>query len=145
MSSFEQVRRKLSKCLGIYVADTGRCGLGIFAAKPFPAGAALMTDQDGDYYRDVVSYQELRRRGYDLDITLQVGFDAFKLPNGSLDDSPTTPAIRIRASASPVAARSSSRCATSRRTRSSPTTTRPISTTPTSACAACAEPPSAAA
>ena len=40
MSSFEQVRRKLSKCLGIYVADTGRCGLGIFAAKPFPAGAA---------------------------------------------------------------------------------------------------------
>jgi hypothetical protein len=28
----------------------------------------------------------LRRRGYGLDITLQVGFDAFKLPNGSLDD-----------------------------------------------------------
>jgi uncharacterized protein len=86
MSSFEQVRRKLSKCVGIYVADTGRCGLGIFAAKPFPAGAAVMSDQDGDYYRNVVSYQELRRRGYDLDITLQVGLDAFKLPNGSLDD-----------------------------------------------------------
>ena len=86
MSSFEQVRRKLSKCLGIYVADTGRCGLGIFAAKPFQAGANVMVDEDGDYYRNVVSYQELRRRGLGLDITLQVGFDAFKLPNCSLDD-----------------------------------------------------------
>ena len=86
MSSFEYICRKLSKCLNIYVADTVRCGLGIFAAKPFQAGAVLMIDDDGDYYRHVVSYQELRRRGYDLDITLQVGLDAFKLPNGSLDD-----------------------------------------------------------
>jgi hypothetical protein len=86
MSSFEDTLRKLSKCLGIYVAHTARCGLGIFAAKPFQAGAVLMIDDDGDYYRHVVSYQELRRRGYDLDITLQVGLDAFKLPNGSLDD-----------------------------------------------------------
>jgi hypothetical protein len=86
MSSFEYTRRKLSKGLNIYVADTQRCGLGIFAAKPFRAGGIVMIDEDGDYYRDVVSYQELRRRGYDLDITLQVGPDAFKLPNGSLDD-----------------------------------------------------------
>lgn len=86
MSSFECTRRKLSKCLSIYLADTGRCGLGIFAARPFRAGEVVMVDDDGDYYRNVVSYQELRRRGYDLDITLQVGPDAFKLPNGSLDD-----------------------------------------------------------
>ena len=46
----------------------------------------MLIDEDGDYYRNVLSYQELRRRGYDLDITLQVGPDAFKLPNGSLDD-----------------------------------------------------------
>ena len=86
MSSFECTRRKLSKCLSIYIADTGRCGLGIFAARPFWAGEVVMVDEDGDYYRNVVSYQELRRRGYDLDITLQVGPDAFKLPNGNLDD-----------------------------------------------------------
>ena len=86
MSSFEQARRKLSKCLWVYVADTGRCGLGIFAAKPFQAGAIVMRDEDGDYYRNVLSYQQLRGSGYSLDITLQVGLDAFKLPNGSLDD-----------------------------------------------------------
>ena len=86
MSSFEQVRRKLSKCLGVYVEESENCGLGIFAAKPFRAGAIVMRDEDGDYYRNVLSYHELRRQGYDLDITLQVGCDAFKLPNGSLDD-----------------------------------------------------------
>jgi hypothetical protein len=86
MSSFELVRRKLSKCLGVYVDYTENCGLGIFAAKPFRAGAIVMRDEDGDYYRNVMSYHELRRQGYDLDITLQVGCDAFKLPNGSLDD-----------------------------------------------------------
>ena len=86
MSSFERTLRKLSKCLSIYLADTKRYGLGIFAAKPFEAGAVVMIDEDGDYFRNVVSYQELRRLGYSLDITLQVGLDAFKLPNGSLDD-----------------------------------------------------------
>jgi uncharacterized protein len=45
-----------------------------------------MIDDDGEYYRNVVSYRQLRRLSYDLDITLQVGLDAFKLPNGSLDD-----------------------------------------------------------
>lgn len=86
MSNFECTLRKLGKCLRIYVADTERCGLGIFAATPFEAGAVVMIDEDGDYFRNVVSYRELRRLGHDLDITLQVGLDAFKLPNGSLDD-----------------------------------------------------------
>ena len=45
-----------------------------------------MVDDDGDYYDNVVSYHELLQRGYGLDITLQVGLDAFKLPTGSLDD-----------------------------------------------------------
>ena len=45
-----------------------------------------MVDDDGDYYDNVVSYHELLQRGYGLDITLQVGLDAFKLPSGSLDD-----------------------------------------------------------
>ncbi len=86
MANMAYVRRKLIKCLYIYLGRTERRGLGIFAAKPFTAGEIVMIDQDGDYYDKVVSYRELRRRGYDLDITLQVGRDAFKLPTGSLED-----------------------------------------------------------
>ena len=86
MNSFEYAHRKLSKCLCIYLAQTDRCGLGVFAARATPGGAIVMLDEDGDYYRNVVTYQELRRRGYGLDITLQVGHDAYKLPNCTLDD-----------------------------------------------------------
>ena len=45
-----------------------------------------MADDDGDYYDHVMSYEELLRLGCDLDRTIQVGPDAFKLPTGSLDD-----------------------------------------------------------
>ena len=86
MNSFEYLHRKLNKCLHIYLAQTERCGLGIFAAKPIRAGAIVLADEDGDYYRNVVSYRELCGRGYRLDITLQVGHDAYKLPNCTLDD-----------------------------------------------------------
>ncbi len=86
MNDFEYAYRKLSKCLYIYLGQTERRGLGIFAAKPLPAGSVVMTDHDGDYYDHVLTYRELCRRGYSLDITLQVGLDAYKLPTGSLDD-----------------------------------------------------------
>jgi hypothetical protein len=49
-------------------------------------GATVMIDQDGDYYEHVLSYRELRQRGLGLDMTLQVGLDAYKLPTGSLED-----------------------------------------------------------
>lgn len=83
---FEYILRKLRKCLHIYVADTGRCGLGIFAAKPFKKNEAIIVDLDGDYYEQICSYAELEQLGVSLDITLQVGFDAYKLPTGSLED-----------------------------------------------------------
>lgn len=83
---FEYTFRKLRKCLHIYVADTGRCGLGIFAAKNFKTGDSIIVDVDGDYYDQVLSYKELRQLGISLDITLQVGSDAYKLPTGSLED-----------------------------------------------------------
>jgi uncharacterized protein len=86
MNSFEHLHGKLNKCLHIYLARTERCGLGIFAAKPLRAGAIVLADEDGDYYRNVVSYRELCGRGYRLDVTLQVGQDAYKLPNCTLDD-----------------------------------------------------------
>ncbi len=86
MNTFEYAYRKLRKGLYIYLGQTRQRGLGIFAAKPFTAGEIVMIDQDGDYYDNVVSYGELCRRGYGLEITLQVGLDAFKLPTGSLED-----------------------------------------------------------
>jgi uncharacterized protein len=83
---FEYVHRKLRKCLYLYLGETRTCGIGVFAAKAFTAGDTLIIDEDGDYYRDVVTYEDLCRRGYALDITLQVGPDAFKLPTGSPED-----------------------------------------------------------
>lgn len=86
MSDVDYTHRKLRKCLYLYLGVTERCGLGVFAARPFQAGEIVMLDQDGDYYGRVHSYGELRRRGHALDNTLQVGIDAFKLPTGSIDD-----------------------------------------------------------
>jgi hypothetical protein len=86
MGGFEYTLRKLRKCLYIYIGSTARCGLGIFAAKPFAAGEIVIVDEDGDYYGQVLSYRELRAHGYSLENTLQVGLDAFKLPNGNIDD-----------------------------------------------------------
>jgi hypothetical protein len=86
MNDFEYAYRKLSKCLYFYLGQTKRRGLGVFAARPFGAGAVVMIDQDGDYYDHVLSYRELCRQGWSLDMTLQVGLDAYKLPTGSLED-----------------------------------------------------------
>ena len=86
MDSFEYAYRKLSKCLYVYLGHTERRGFGIFAARPFMAGAIVLVDHDGDYFERVVSYQDLCRQGLSLDMTLQVGPDAYKLPTGSLED-----------------------------------------------------------
>jgi uncharacterized protein len=86
LRDFKYTWRKLRKCLHIYIADTGRCGLGIFAARPFRQDEVVMIDVDGDYYDQVLSYRELIEHGYDIKHTLQVGKDAFKLPTGSIDD-----------------------------------------------------------
>ncbi len=86
MTDVDYTHRKLRKCLYLYLGETARCGLGVFAARPFKAGEIVMVDEDGDYYGRVYSYSELRRHGYGLEHTLQVGIDAFKLPTGSIDD-----------------------------------------------------------
>ena len=61
-------------------------GFGIFTAKAFRKGDIIMADEDGDYFDRVLSYRELRERGYPIEATLQVGLDAFKLPTGSIED-----------------------------------------------------------
>ncbi len=86
MNQFEYAYRKLSKCLYIYLGPTTSRGIGVFAARPLAKGTVVLIDQDGDYYSHVLSYHELARQGYHLDITLQVGRDAYKLPTGSLED-----------------------------------------------------------
>ncbi|MGH6916803.1 MAG: SET domain-containing protein-lysine N-methyltransferase [Geminicoccaceae bacterium] len=83
---FEYILRKLSKCLHIYAADTGKCGLGIFTAIPRKQGEPIIVDLDGDYYDQVLSYRDLTELGIDIEKTLQVGPDAYKLPTGSLED-----------------------------------------------------------
>jgi uncharacterized protein len=83
---FDYTLRKLKKCLYIYAADTGRYGLGIFTAKPWSKGDSILVDLDGDYYQQVMSYDELRDQDIDIGLTLQVGTDAYKLPTGSLED-----------------------------------------------------------
>ena len=83
---FQYTFRKLRKCLYIYAADTGRCGLGIFTAKSLKKGEPVIVDLDGDYYEQVVSYGDLQECKISIDITFQVGLDAYKLPTGSLED-----------------------------------------------------------
>jgi hypothetical protein len=85
-NGFEYAHRKLKKCLYLYVGKTASRGLGIFTAKSFSAGDTVIIDEDGDYFQNVVTYDTLCYHGYALDITLQVGPDAFKLPTGSPED-----------------------------------------------------------
>lgn len=79
--------KKLTKCLHIYIAETPDRGFGIFAARAFAAGSAIVVDEDGDYYAGVMTLAEALARGYDLSQDLfQIGTDAFLLPNANLDD-----------------------------------------------------------
>jgi SET domain len=78
--------RKLKKCLHLYLAETADRGIGVFAAREFSRGGVIMMDFDGDYYDQVLSYQELSSRGIDLKYPLQVGHDRFRVPCGNIDD-----------------------------------------------------------
>jgi hypothetical protein len=86
VNGFEYTHRKLKKSPYLYLEETASHGFGVFTAKAFAAGDVVMIDEDGDYYHNVMTYEELCRHGYGLDITLQVGRNAFKLPTGSLED-----------------------------------------------------------
>lgn len=83
---FRYTMRKLAKCQHLYLAETRHCGFGVFAARRFRSGDVIMMDLDGDYYAQVMTYQQLTRLGITMDYTLQVGLDAFKLPSGNIDD-----------------------------------------------------------
>lgn len=83
----DYIHRKVAKSKYIYIGDAGPCGLGIFAAKPFPKGADLVVDEDGDYYDGSFSYAEVMSFGLDLAThCFQIDTDRYLLPHGSIDD-----------------------------------------------------------
>jgi hypothetical protein len=83
----DHVHRKLSKTRFVYIAETERCGFGIFAAKPFPSGQPILVDEDGDYYRTSYSYAQVMAFGLDLvQHCFQIDHDRYLLPHGSIDD-----------------------------------------------------------
>jgi hypothetical protein len=51
----DYVYRKLNKSKHIYIAETKLCGLGIFAAKDFPAEEVVIRDDDGDYFDGAIT------------------------------------------------------------------------------------------
>ncbi len=84
---FKFALRKLEKCLYVYIGETEHSGFGIFAARHFKAGIIIIADEDGDYYDNAMSYDEVIQNGYDIvQDCIQVGPDLYNLPNGNLDD-----------------------------------------------------------
>lgn len=83
---FSHSLRKLKKCQHLYLAETADRGLGVFAARGFSPGDIVMMDFDGDYYDQVLSYEELRRNDIGLTYPLQIGPDSFRIPSGNIDD-----------------------------------------------------------
>ena len=82
----EYVIRKQLKCLYMYLGETYKYGVGVFAAKQFRTGEIVLIDDDGDYFDRVCSFRELCEKGYDIEHMMQVGLDAFRLPTGSPED-----------------------------------------------------------
>jgi hypothetical protein len=83
---FSHNLRKLKKCQHLYLAETAGRGVGVFAARGFSPGDIVMMDFDGDYYEQVMSYEELRENNITLKYPLQVGSDLFRVPSGTIDD-----------------------------------------------------------
>jgi hypothetical protein len=86
LRDFSHGLRKLKKCQHLYLAETSNRGLGVFAACGFSPGDIVMMDFDGDYYDQVMSYEELRANNIGLEYPLQVGPDLFRVPSGNIDD-----------------------------------------------------------
>jgi len=86
MEAYERTLRKLKKCLYVYIGQTKRGDLGIFAAKTFYFGEYIMIDEDGDYYDNVYKLKDINSHIFGFKYGIQVKTDGFKLANGNLDD-----------------------------------------------------------
>jgi hypothetical protein len=76
--TLDLMRRNLSKSRYLYIGDTSRHGLGIFAARPFFNNEKIISDHNNNYYNKALTYQEICR--LDLDLSrdcFQVDHDQF--------------------------------------------------------------------
>ena len=87
LSNLNYIHRKVAKTKYVYIGEAGGCGLGIFAARSFLQGQAIVIDEDGDYYDTSYSYAQIAALGLDLARhCFQVDHDRYLLPHGSIDD-----------------------------------------------------------
>lgn len=87
MLDLDYVHKKLTKTRYIYIGETERCGIGIFAARNFSKGEAIVVDDHGDYYDGAISERQAISLGLDLSThCFQIDFDRYLLPHGSIDD-----------------------------------------------------------
>jgi hypothetical protein len=83
----DHVRNNLGKVTWIYIAETLKYGLGIYAAKSFADHEIVISDSSGNYYNGALSYDQVC--SLDLDLSrdcFQIDDDRFLLPSGSIDD-----------------------------------------------------------
>jgi hypothetical protein len=72
----DYVHKKLAKCRYIYIGETTRCGLGIFADRKFSRGSTIVIDDHGDYYNGSITEEQALSLGLDLSShCFQIGHD----------------------------------------------------------------------
>lgn len=82
-----RVLRMLRACRYLYVGDTPGQGVGVFAARRFPEGSVLVSDEDGTLYARCTTLAEALAAGYDRQVDLfQLGPDLYLPPRGCFDD-----------------------------------------------------------
>lgn len=86
-TALDYIHRNLTKSKYIFIRETERYGIGIFAAKSFVLGEVILCEDDGDYYSCAVREADVLRWGLDLSRhAFQVDHDLYLLPRGSIDD-----------------------------------------------------------
>ena len=77
----------LTACPYLYLGQTARTGLGVFTARPVPAGAVIVADEDGTLHRRALPLAAALAQGWDQAHDLfQIGHDLFLPPRGCFDD-----------------------------------------------------------
>lgn len=77
----------LSACPYLFVGDAGGCGLGVFTARPIPAGSAIVADEDGTLPQRACTLAAAVAQGWDrLHDLFQLDHDLFLPPRGCFDD-----------------------------------------------------------
>jgi uncharacterized protein len=77
----------LAECPYLFVGDAGGRGLGVFTARPIPASAVIVADEDGSLRRRALPLAAAVAQGWDRERDLfQLDRDLFLPPRGCFDD-----------------------------------------------------------